>query len=121
MKKYLTLKNLGWVLTAAVVFLLGMSGVSKVIATDEMVKNFDFMKLTPCMALIGVLEIASIGLLVYPKTSIYGAVLASSLMSGAVSLHLSLMGGTGIVMPIVIGLLAWSGHCLRTYSTCEKK
>ena len=31
MKKYLTLKNLGWVLTALVTIMMGMSGVSKLI------------------------------------------------------------------------------------------
>jgi hypothetical protein len=121
MKKYLTLKNLGWVLTAVVVFLLGMSGVSKLLATDEMIQNFEFMKLTPYMALVGVLELIGLGLLLVPRTSLYGAVLIGSLMSGAVSLHLSLMGGAGLFIPILIGVLAWSGHCLRTHSVCSKK
>jgi hypothetical protein len=40
MKKYLTLKNLGWLLTAIVTFMLGMSGVSKIIGTQEMGGNF---------------------------------------------------------------------------------
>ena len=115
MKKYLTLKNLGWVFTAIVVFLLGMSGVSKVIATDEMIKNFEFMKLTPYLGLIGVSELIGLGLLVYPRTSIYGAVVIGSLMSGAAAIHLSAMGGVGVITPILIGVFAWSGHCLRTH------
>lgn len=120
MKKYLTLKNLGWLLTSMVVFLLGMSGVSKVFATEEMIKNFEFMNLTPYMALIGVMELSGIVLLVLPKTSIYGVTIISSIMSGAVALHLSLMGGVGLFTPILIGLLAWSGYCLRTHKICRK-
>ena len=116
MKKYLTLKNLGWLLTAIVVLMIGMSGISKVVATDEMVKNFEFMHLTPYMALIGFTELIGIGLLVYPKTSIYGAVITSCTMSGAIAIHMSLMGGVGTMIPFLLGALAWTGHCLRTYT-----
>ena len=35
MKKYLTLKNLGWVLTAIVSLMIGMSGISKIIGTQD--------------------------------------------------------------------------------------
>ena len=116
MKKYLTLKNLGWLFTAIVVFMIGMSGISKLIPTDEMIKNFEFMKLTPYMGLIGFLEVLGVGLLVYPKTSIYGALLTSCTMSGAISIHLSLMGGVGTIVPFLLGALAWTAHCLRSYT-----
>lgn len=115
MKKYLTLKNLGWLLTVIVVFMLGMSGVSKVMATEEMVKNFQYMNLSPYLALVGVIEVIGVGLLAYPKTSKYGAILVGSIMSAAVALHLSYMGGQGLIIPMVLGLMAWAGHCLRTY------
>lgn len=116
MKKYLTLKNLGWLLTAIVVFMVGVSGVSKLLATDEMVKNFEFMHMTPYLALIGVIEVLGVGLLVYPKTSIYGALLTSCTMSGAIAIHLSLMGGVGTMIPFLLGALGWIAHCLRTYT-----
>lgn len=116
MKKYLTLKNLGWFLTGIVTLMLFMSGISKIVATEEMVKNFTFMNLLPYMALVGVTEVIGVALLVYPKTSVYGALVISTVMAGAASLHLSMMGGIGLLMPILLGLLAWTGHCLRTYS-----
>ena len=116
MKKYLTLKNLGCVFTAIVSLMLLMGGTSKIIATEEMVKNFTFMNLLPYMALVGVTEVLGVALLLYSKTSIYGAILISTVMAGAASIHLSLMGGVGLLMPVLLGLLAWTGHCLRTYS-----
>ena len=116
MKKHLTLKNLGWVLTAIVFIMVGMSGVSKLFSSAEMVQNFEFMKLTPYLALCGTLELLGIVLLTMPKTSIYGAVLIGSYMSGAVALHLSLMAGTGVLLPFILGVLAWSAHCLRAYT-----
>ena len=117
MKRYLTLKNLGWALTAIVTFMLGMSGVSKIVGTQEMINNFTFMNLLPYLALLGVVELAGVVMLVIPKTSKYGAVLLSSYLSGAVAIHLSMMGGTGVMMPFILGLAVWTAHCLRTYSS----
>jgi putative oxidoreductase len=116
MKKYITLKNLGWLLTAIVTLLLGMSGVSKISGTEEMTANFTAMNMLPFMALVGVMELAGIVALLIPRTSIYGALLLSSVMSGAVAVHVAMFGGAGILMPIFLGASAWAAHCLRTYS-----
>ena len=121
MKKYLTLKNLGWVLTAIVVFMLGMSGVTKVIGTQEMVNNFTYVKLLPYLTFVGIAELIGVALLVIPRTSGYGALILSSIMSAATVIHLSYMGGQGALAPIMLGLLAWSAHCLRTYTCSGKK
>ena len=116
MKKHLTLKNLGWVITALVSIVLFMSGVSKIVGTEEMVKNFEFMHLTPYMRLIGVAEVLGVGMLVYPKTSKYGAYLLSTIMFAAVALHLAMMGGANVNVPLFLGLGAWTAHCLRDYT-----
>jgi hypothetical protein len=52
----------------------------------------------------------------YPRTSVYGALLLSTIMAGAVTLHLSYFGGANIGIPVVLGAVAWTGHCLRTYT-----
>ena len=116
MKKYLTLKNLGWLLTAVVSFMLGMSGISKVIGTEEMVNNFTTMNLLPYLALLGVVEVAGVVLLIIPKMSKYGAVLLSSFLSGAVAIHLSMMGGAGVLVPIILGIMVWAAYYLRTHN-----
>ena len=115
MKKYLTLTNLGWLITAVVVFMLGMSGFGKIAHTEEMTMNLTLFWLVPHMTWIGAFELTSLALLVYPRTSIFGAIGITAMMSGAVALHLSYLKGYGVFMPILIGLLAWSAHCLRTY------
>ena len=117
MKKYLTLKNLGWVFTFLVTFMLGMSGASKLIGTEEMTTNFTFMNLLPYMALLGVVELAGVVMLVVPKTTKYGAVLLSSYLSGAVAIHMAMMGGTGVLVPFILGLLVWGAYYLRSCST----
>ena len=116
MKKYLTLKNLGWLLTAIVTFMLGMSGLTKITSAEQQVTNFTTMNLLPYMALVGVMEVVGVIALCIPRTSIYGAVILSSVMSGAVALHLALMGGAGFLVTVIIGAASWAGHCLRTYT-----
>jgi hypothetical protein len=116
MKKYLTLKNLGWLLTAIVTFMLGMGGLSKIVGTEEMTTNFTAMNMLPYMALVGVMEVAGVVALCIPRTSIYGALVLSSVMSGAVAVHILMFGGAGLLVPIFLGATAWTGHCLRTYS-----
>ena len=119
MKNYMTIKNLGWLFTFVVTLMLGMGGLSKIMGTQEMVNNFTFMNLLPYLGLVGVVEVIGVLLLIYPRTSIYGAVVISSVMSAAAAMHLSYMGGTGIMMPIMLGILAWTGHCLRTYDVTK--
>lgn len=115
MSKYLTLENLGWVILTLVAVMLGMGAVSKIVGTQEMVNNFNFMKLTDYRSLVGFGELIGVGLLLFPRTSAFGAILISCFMSGAVMAHLSMMGGQGVLSPIMVGLLAWTGHCLREY------
>ena len=84
--------------------MLGMSGFGKIAKSEEMVANLTFFNLLPQMTWIGVMELASLALLVYPRTSIFGALGVSVAMSGAAALHLSYLQGTGVMTPILIGL-----------------
>jgi|TARA_R110000803_G_scaffold188896_1_gene251360 uncharacterized MnhB-related membrane protein len=113
LKNLLTVKNVGWGLTIIVSLMLGMGGVSKLMGTEEMVNNFTFMNLLPYIEIIGLVEIAGVILLLIPKTSLYGAVILGSVMTAAVALHLSLMGGDNIAMPLMIGTAAWLSYFLR--------
>jgi len=113
MTKYLTLQNLGWLFTAFVTVMLGMGGVSKIIGTEEMVGNFNFMNLSDYLLMVGLLEVLGVGLLVYNKTSLYGSVLIGAIMTGAVCMHLSL-GFPGVIMPILLGVAGFAGYKLRT-------
>lgn len=115
MKKYLNIQLLGAAANAVVVYFLVKAGLGMLVQTDEMVGNFTFLHLLPYMALVGILELAAAAAITFEKTSIYGAVLISALMGGAVALHLSCMGGKDVMFPILIGALAWTTHCVRKY------
>ena len=108
-------KNLGWILIIMSFVFLIIGGVQKIIGTDTMVNNFTYMKLQDYRIWIGVLEVLGAILLIVPKTSSIGAVLISTIMGGAVALHLSLMGGNGFQAATILSLTAWIGYLLRKY------
>lgn len=109
----LTTKNIGLGLNLFVFLVLGLGGINKIVGTTEMVNNFTFMNLLPYIEFIGIIEVVSVILLLIPRTSLYGAVLVGSIMSAAVALHLSLMGGDNITGPLMLGSFAWIGYFLR--------
>jgi uncharacterized membrane protein YphA (DoxX/SURF4 family) len=105
--------TLGWVLSALVTFMMLVSGFSKIVGTAEMVGNFEYMKLTPYLLMVGLMEVMGGIMLMVPMLSRYGAVLVASVMSAAVCMHLSLsMPNT--MMPVVLGAMALVGYFLRS-------
>ena len=109
----ITTKNIGLGLNLFVFLVLGLGGINKIVGTTEMVNNFTFMNLLPYIEFIGIIEVISVILLLIPRTSLYGAVLVGSIMSAAVALHLSLMGGDNITGPLMLGSFTWVGYFLR--------
>ena len=94
-----------------------MGGLSKIyIDSEVMTANFTAMNMLPYMAIVGVMEVVGVRLLCIPRTSIYGALALSSVMSGAVAVHIAMFGGAGLFMPVFRGAAAWGAHCLRTYT-----
>ena len=120
MKSLLSWKNLGWLLTAIASILLLKSGLSKVLGTTDMVNGFKFFNLSDYMSLIGFAEVLAVIGLYFKMTSKYSVVAITSLMSGAATLHLSLMGGSGVIAPVLVGVLVWAGYCLVNYSESSK-
>lgn len=105
---------LGWVFSVVTSIFLAKGAIDKIRGTEEMIGNFNFMKLDKYRVLTGWGEVLGALLLLYPPTSLYGMVLITSFMSGAVVMHLSAMGGAKTSIPLGVGLGAVIGHLLRT-------
>jgi len=104
--------SLGWLLSMVVTFMMLLSGFSKIIGTNEMVGNFEYMKLSSYLFMVGLMEVVGGIMLVVPRLSLYGMLLVVSVMSAAVCMHLSLsMPNT--IMPIILGFFAFVGYDLR--------
>lgn len=61
---------------------------------------------------IGLLELACVLLYVVPRTAVLGAVLMTGYLGGAVATHVRI-GDPGFVTPLVLGIVAWAGLCMR--------
>lgn len=114
MENLLTLEMVGWLLTIVVTVMLGKGAIGKVAGSAEMVGNFNYMKLSEYRIAVGSVELLGLVLLLIPGLSLYGAVLIACVMSAAVALHLSLMGGAKVSAPVMVGALAILAHILRT-------
>jgi hypothetical protein len=107
------LSIIGWILSIPAVWTLSKSGTDKIIKSNESVQNFQFMKLQNYRVPIGILELLGVLLFIFPATSLYGLLIIVSVMSGAVALHLSLMGGKKTWFPLLIGGLSVLSFFIR--------
>ena len=114
MGNLLTLVNVGWLFTVVVAFMLGKSAVGKLMGSAEAVGNFNYMKLAKYRMAVGAAEAIGVVMLIIPGLTLLGAVTIACLMTAAVALHLSLMGGAKVTAPIVVGVLAILAHLLRS-------
>jgi uncharacterized membrane protein YphA (DoxX/SURF4 family) len=109
-----TLSIIGLVISSLTALFVGKGAIDKIRGTQEAVGNFAYMKLESIRVATGVGELLAAVLLVIPATSLYGAFLISCFMSGAIALHLSLMGGNKTYIPFLVGIAAVVGYILTS-------
>ena len=106
-------KVIGWILTILLCALLTISAAMKLQRNPEVIKQLVENGGYPDSSVvpIGVAEIASVALFLFPPTSIFGATLLTAYMGGAVSHHVRI--GEFFVPQVVIGVLIWVAYVLR--------
>ena len=87
-------KNIGvWVLRLLAAAIMLQTLYFKFTASEESVFIFTKLGMEPYGRIgIGVMELIASILILYPKTTVYGAVLAIGLMAGALFFHISKLG-----------------------------
>jgi hypothetical protein len=76
------------------------------------------MHLANWRVIIALGEIGSALLFLFPKTNIYGTLLLSSYMGGAIIIHMT--GGLSLVMPTVVLIMVWIIGFLRNPELIKK-
>jgi uncharacterized membrane protein len=109
------LSIIGWVISVATSLFLAKNAFDKLRGTEQSKGNFKFMNLENYRLETGVGEMLGAILLLIPVTSVFGLVLISTFMGGAVVAHLSLMGGNKKELPVYVLLGALVGYLLRFY------
>lgn len=105
---------IGWALSALCIVMLTASAAIKLFAPPEMLasasRTFGFP--VPMLPWLALLELGCTLLYAVPRTSVLGAVLLTGYLGGAVATHTRL-SDAALLVPIVLGLVAWAGVYLR--------
>jgi hypothetical protein len=103
---------LGRIISAIPVVMMGMSSIMKFSHNPKMVEmwaqfGYSDTLITP----IATVEILCVLFYLIPQTVVFGAILITGFMGGAVATHLRI--GQPIAVPVVLGICAWAGLYLR--------
>jgi hypothetical protein len=110
-----TRKITAWVIAGLLTALYLYSATGKLFLQPE---GMDKIHLANWRVIIAIGEIVSALLFLLPKTNIYGTLLLSAYMGGAIILHMT--GGLSIVLPSVVLILIWVVGFLRNPELLKK-
>lgn len=99
------------VLSVPPVLMLLMSGVMKVMQTEQVRQGFSTWP-PGSAVIIGVIELACTIIYLVPRTAVLGAILLAAYLGGAIAVTVQ-MGMGGWWMPFVFGILLWGALWLR--------
>ncbi len=108
---------LGWVLSGIyVLFMLGASISPKLLGmavADETMTQLGWPQ--GYVLMIGLIELACVLLYVFPKTSVFGAVLTMGLLGGAMATQIRVGNPlfSHVLFSLYLGLFMWGGLWLR--------
>lgn len=102
---------ISYVLSAIPVLMLLMSGVMKIMQTEQVVKGFTDWPAGSAVT-IGIVELACTLAYLVPRTTVFGALLLTGYLGGATAVTVRL-GGMGWLLPVLFGVLVWAGLGLR--------
>jgi len=103
-----------WVLAGLLTALFIFAGVGKFMKPENMTQ----MHLADWRVIIPIGEIVSAIVFFIPRTNIYGTLLLSSYMGGAIIIHMT--NNLSIVMPSVVLILVWVVGFLRNPELLKK-
>lgn len=110
-----TRKIAAWIIAGLLTGLYAFSATGKLFLHPEQMEQ---MHLGNWRLIIAIGEITSALLFLFPKTNIYGTLLLSAYMGGAIIIHMT--GGLSIVFPSVVLILIWVVGFLRNPELLKK-
>jgi hypothetical protein len=102
----------GRVISAVPVLMLFMSAIMKLIKPPPVAEGFTHLGLPETLAIgLGILELVCTAFYLIPRTAVFGAILLTGYLGGAILSHLRV--GDPFIGPIIFGVLVWAGLFLR--------
>jgi hypothetical protein len=100
------------VLSVPPVLMLLMSGVMKVMQTEQVRQGFADWPPGSAVA-IGTVELLCTVIYLIPRTAVLGAILLAGYLGGAVAVTVKMMGFGSAWLPVLFGVLLWGSLWLR--------
>ncbi len=101
-----------YVLSAAPALMLIFSGAMKLSGVPQLAEGFAQLGWPLSLAIpLGILEIVSTLLYLFPRTAVLGAILLTGYMGGAIATHVRI--GEPFVLQLLLGVAVWGGLYLR--------
>lgn len=102
----------GWILSLLVGGMLIMSGSGKLTQAEFVKTQMDHLGFPEnSIVPIGIAEVASVALFLFPPTSLFGAVLLAAYLGGACAAHVRI--GEPIFVQVILGVVVWIAFVLR--------
>jgi hypothetical protein len=107
-----TRKIIGWLLSGLTGLMLSASAVDKIMGSAHALQmGASFGLSAGTYSLLGIIEILSVVLFLYPRTGILGTLLLSSYFGGAIATHLQHQ--QNILFPVAIEAVVWIAALIR--------
>lgn len=107
-----TRKIVGWVLSALIGLTLGASALDKILGSEHALKMGTSFGLSAGeYSILGMIEILSLALFIYPRMGILGTLLLSSYLGGAIATHLQHQ--QNILFPMFFEAAVWITAFIR--------
>lgn len=106
----------GRVMSTLFALFLLMDSTIKLVPIDAVTRTMTEMQLPATMARpIGIIELASLALYLWPRTAVLGAVLFTGVFGGAIASHWRLGDPlfSHVLFGVYLGILMWGGLWLR--------
>ena len=88
------------------------SAMMKFMGNPQMIEGFGHLGWPATVAIpLGILEASCLVLYLIPQVAVFGAILLTGYLGGAIATHVRI--GEGVVIHVIIGLLIWGGLYLR--------
>lgn len=102
----------GWAASVLPSLMLLASGAMKLMGGPQLAEGFNHLGWPVTLAVpLGILELACVVVYLVPATSVFGAILLTGYLGGAVATHVRL--GEAFFIQVGLGVLVWLGLWLR--------
>ena len=104
----------GWVVSILPALLLLWSAEMKLSGSKQVLEGFAKFDWDEGFAMgLGIIELCSVLIYLLPRTAVFGAILLTGYLGGAIATQVRLTDYGSVTIPVILGVLIWLGLVLH--------